>query len=81
VTVTVTVAGQVKADRRRFPAGPLLEMIDARGVSQNRLHRQAGIHYGRVVRAGTLNGDQADRAAVLLGLHPCEIWGDLWWQP
>ena len=23
----------------------------------------------------------ADKAAVRLGLHPCEVWGDAWWDP
>lgn len=26
-----------------------------------------------------LTVDQADELAVLVGVHPSEVWGDVWW--
>lgn len=36
-----------------------------------RVHRWA--HRG-------LMPEEADMAAVALGLHPCQVWGSLWWE-
>lgn len=29
---------------------------------------------------GGLTVDVADRCATRLGLHPCDVWGDAWWE-
>lgn len=34
----------------------------------------------RAKAAGRVTEDAADRMAVDLGLHPAEIWGELWWE-
>lgn len=65
---------------RPFPLAPLLDL-----VTGSQLHRadRFGLHprqWLRFVHHGTLTVDQADRLATRIGLHPCEVWGDLWWE-
>jgi hypothetical protein len=37
--------------------------------------------YWRAKKAGWLTVMAADQLAVSLGLHPCLIWGDEWFEP
>lgn len=66
-------------DRRRFPIGPALDYMNRHGISPRTMQR-AGLNAARAIRRGTINGDQADRLAVMLHMHPCELWGDLWYS-
>jgi hypothetical protein len=36
--------------------------------------------YQRAQKAGAISSPVADRLAVALGVHPCHIWGEEWWQ-
>lgn len=41
------------------------------GVSPRTIHRWT---------RGGIPEFAADRAAIALGYHPCEVWGELWWD-
>ena len=60
---------------RLFPVEPLREAMRAAGVSENEL-RRAGvtIRFSR----GRCTWTMGDRAACAMGLHPADIWPDLW---
>lgn len=56
------------ADRkRRTPA----DWAAAAGMTRNTLYKRLYEPLGWYT---------ADRLAIALGLHPCEVWGDEWWQ-
>jgi hypothetical protein len=58
---------------RRFPFAPLAEVA---GMSESALCLHLGLHLTRA-REG-LDECQADELATRLGLHPLEVWGDVW---
>jgi hypothetical protein len=66
---------------RWFPAGPALAVLDKMRVDTTTtgLADQLGLDRRTVQRLATrrrLRSDAADRIAVALGRHPCEIWPD-----
>lgn len=86
--------GRWRKTALRFPIEPLLEIVDMRlgtdvdaaGIPQNCVRKRAevlGISAGsfhRWMKMGTIGVDAADRAAVHLGFHPVQVWGDLWFE-
>lgn len=71
--------------RRRFPAGPLLEIAERRTLDRgtdttsHSLAAQIGVTRETVQRwqthpDATLAESFADRLACQIGLHPCEVW-------
>ncbi len=63
-----------RPDTRLFPVGPLVCIAEHRGLSRTALCARAGITL-RALSTG-LTSEQADRAAIALGLHPAELWED-----
>lgn len=65
-----------------FDPGPVLarfgpdardaEIAEACGVTRHAVAKWR--HHGRMSQW------TADRVAVALGLHPCLLWGDEWWE-
>lgn len=78
-TGSETTVEQERTDSRRFPLQPALDYMVRHGISGDTAMRRAGLNAARALKAGTLNGDQADRLAGILGLHPYELWGDSWY--
>jgi hypothetical protein len=68
---------------KRLPFGPMKRIIDANSQRHEDAARALGVTietlrqrlYGR-----TLDLYEADRVAVAFGHHPCEVWGELWWE-
>ena len=67
----------------RLPLQPILDLLHL-GLGeedwQSEMARIAGVTQRNVIRWQT-NGitvDRADRLAATLGLHPLNVWGDLW---
>lgn len=66
-------------EQRPFPLAPLLAQCDGEisvlalrlGLTKRSIHRLVNLGLSEV---------KADRFAVAAGLHPAEVWGDLWWS-
>jgi len=73
-----------------LPAAPLIPFVPkptnglgghssviggVRGTLQSRQERALW----RALQIGFISPRQADEVAVAMHMHPCEIWGDLWW--
>jgi hypothetical protein len=65
---------------RPFPLAPLLALIPGAGLERAARLNITPRYYWRLHRYGALTVDQADRYAYTIDRHPCEIWGELWWQ-
>lgn len=69
-----------------LPAAPFLEAFERRGgLRLSRWKHEVGAErFYKAVRIAREKGRipiaSADRLAVALGMHPCEIWGNLWWD-
>jgi hypothetical protein len=63
---------EVGRPRRWLPVGPL---VAAAGGSVAEAARRLGVPSGRLRRP--LTAWEADEWAVRVGLHPVEVWGDL----
>lgn len=77
-------SGSSAAVAARLPGGPLVQACQARRLSVVQLAARAGVDRSglqRSLRLGLTPG-LADRVAVRgLGVHPIEVWGDLWLLP
>lgn len=62
--------GGIGGDRQLIES-PITRLADMIGVSRRNVHRWQ--------RDGVPEA-AADRAALAIGLHPCEVWGDAWWD-
>jgi hypothetical protein len=76
---------RVPIERRRLPAGPLLEAVDARAQRRRRpLEELLDDALQRVLRdaarSGTVTVGTAERCCDALGWHPRMLWGDLYDQ-
>jgi hypothetical protein len=76
---------RVPVDRRRLPAGPLLEAVDAHAQRRRRpVEELLGDALLRVLRAaarsGTVTVGSGERCCDQLGWHPRMVWGDLYDQ-
>ncbi|MDY7101585.1 MAG: hypothetical protein S0880_10395 [Actinomycetota bacterium] len=60
-----------------FPAEPVLDLMAELGVSIREMGRRSS-GLDRRLHAGTFSCSVADRAAMALERHPCELWPDLW---
>jgi lambda repressor-like predicted transcriptional regulator len=52
-------------------------LLDATGMDLRPLARRIGVDPSILCRP--LSDTQADRYCTLLGLHPAEVWGWVWW--
>lgn len=74
-----------------LPSAPLIAMVEARGGIgaaltarglPPRLRAKFSRAYHRAKSSGTVSLQQADRlCVVVLGKHPCEVWGAEWFVP
>ncbi len=65
----------------RIDARPLLRAVAAEGVSTDRYPQRIQQAFYRARREGTITVSAADQLAVVMArAHPCELWGDAWWD-
>lgn len=65
----------------RIDAEPLLSQLDGLEGLTGRSNDTLYHAIERARAAGTFTVDMADRLCVrVLGLHPCVVYGDLWWN-
>lgn len=62
---------------RPFPIVPLLTLLPSDAAKHLRL---SGSAMRRLKERGWLTFVEADMLAVRAGLHPAEVWGDLWME-
>lgn len=64
-----------------LPSAPLVERVEARGgfaACGNSPRRRS---YNRAKASGEVSASVADALSFeLLGLHPCEVWGESWYR-
>ncbi|MEZ5374814.1 MAG: hypothetical protein R2704_19265 [Microthrixaceae bacterium] len=58
--------------RRWWPADPLRQIVEARGLSIASMGRRTS----RAIHRNKITTRTADEAAIQLGLHPAQIWSD-----
>lgn len=61
---------------RRYPLGPVLEVLRTRGLTATEMYDATGLH-GSSWKAAVENGlipKAADRVATRIGRHPMELW-------
>lgn len=81
VDLSANVRGPVNADEltaHSLPAGPLAVYGGTRELA--RLSGITTTSLSRWLEGGLIRADRADRLAVALGKHPCQIWGEDWWN-
>ncbi len=84
--------GELPPKPDTLPAAPLLKLISTRGgIAELSTRRGDQVHgtnrrraeksYARILDAGCVTLDAADRMCVeLLGMHPAEVYGEQWWE-
>lgn len=63
---------------RPYPFGPLLEALRTTHGAFAKRHGVSGRDVKVMVEQG-LTEYQADKYAIRAGLHPGDVWPDLWW--
>jgi hypothetical protein len=64
----------------RLPPEPLLLFLHDRQTIPSAASDRTGINVERAITNGGFSYHEADVVAVRYGVHPANIWGDLWWQ-
>lgn len=69
---------------RPFDANRVLELFGEE-VTDTALAQTLGVNRSTVYkwrrgRYNMLNAYMADRLAMRVGMHPCQLWGNLWWS-
>jgi hypothetical protein len=63
----------------RLDSEPFIRACELRDTTVHAVALIADVPTNHIYDAGQRWG-YADRLACALGMHPCEIWGDAWWE-